>query len=67
MLPMGLEGEDRSFLLGTKLKADRALTEVETPFIGKKREPMAYSKLLTHGLPQTPAIPQFFFAGLPAL
>src|ERR1700733_4840705 len=31
-------------------------TEGETPFIWKKREPMAYSKLWTHGLPQTPVL-----------
>jgi hypothetical protein len=56
MLPMGLEGEGRSLSLGTNSRPTVHLTEVETPFIWKKREPMAYSKLLTHGIPQTPVL-----------
>jgi hypothetical protein len=56
MLPMGLEGEVDRFRWGQNSRPTVHLTEVETPFIWKKREPMAYSKLLTHGIPQTPVL-----------
>ena len=54
LLPMGLEGGDRSLRRELKLTADRVPHRGRDPFIWNKDATHGILEKLTHGLPQTP-------------